>query len=235
MMDPHGFKIRYDWFRDFYTNLAGLLLQIDGQTELEHYRISKDAPPFAPTDERKFYRFPDPIAVSYDRAKEGEERFAVPSFVSVLSADALSADKSMQPRALSLLRVLKGLSPEKHFLEPTLAVFAHDPLPHKCPFIKKQELDETLVCGKRVFSGILECEKKRGNSACSPSNTKNSWPKCEEIGKLDKRERRFSFFLVPLDTFSADNCKIQDPDALIGKEIIAPLMNLLDKWPEVQR
>ena len=232
MMDPNEFKVRYDWFRDFYANLAGLLLQIDGQSELEQYTISKDAPPFAPTDERKFYRFPDPIAVSYDRAKGSEKCLAVPSFVSVLSADALSVKESMQPRALSLLRVLHRLPPEKYLLEPTLAVFAHDPLPHKCPFVKKQDLDETLVNEKRVFSGILECEKKRGNSACLPSNLKKSSPECpQKGGPANKLRRRLSFFLVSLDAFSEESCKIKKPDEIIGAEVIKPLKTLLDGWP----
>jgi hypothetical protein len=218
-----GFYERYDWFKEFFEDLAKLIHTISEQPELKEYKISGDAPPGAPNYKPQwskigFYRFPDPISVTYDHTMD--ERLPVPSLVSVLSADALKTGEFSQGRAQSLVKVLKELPPG-YFPEPSLAVFVHEPLPHTCTFTKKLSSDGEL------FRGDLECDKKPGESRCT-GDKKPPKPECEKKGTPDRLGRRFSFFLVPLDAFSDGNCKTpEELDTAIGNKIIKPLRELL--------
>ena len=143
------FTACHDWFQRFYVDLAGLLDAISEQLEVAQYvrswkqDVSKKSWPFAPTVQGGYFRFPDPMFVSYERKSKNVTDSGLPvlSIVSVLSQEALSGNSNIkQPRAKALLAVLRHQTLESCFHEPLLVVFLHDEFPREGSF----KVEETV-------------------------------------------------------------------------------------------
>lgn len=237
------FSRSFHWFREFYKDLAALIVEISRRL-LPKYKMSDKAPPFAPSykpseGSKALFRFPDPISVTFACGDEKNSVGPVPSLVTVLSKESLDdleekgkkkekkkeKGKQGQARFLALTRILKWLADhgELQFAEPSLAVFAHDPLPHLCYFRLKPCAEAASGPRDGMFQGTLECEKDKCESNC-----KESAPKCDVAGTQERKEVRYRVFVVSLDEFSEGRIKNQDQlTETVQVRIVRPLKQIL--------
>lgn len=185
------FKNSYDWFRNFYRDLAELFRMISVRLKNEHiYEYKKgELPDWSPANTMSgHYTLPDPI-IRY-LVRPNSPLLAV---IAVLLSEWPSGDVSIAARSAAVLAVVRELISQFKVKEPILTMLALAPSPEKIRSVK----DNLKV---KVWE-YNDDDKERSFQ-----------------GTLDLRNLEYSFsgFFVPLDEFSDKKCRNQEE---LGKAI----------------